>query len=281
MLYTRLKGGVSMRSLTLALLLVALVAIPVLDQAQAKEKDWDDWKFGIGLYLPLTNVSGSLSMASPTGGEDNIPLDLGFRDVVEYWKGGFSGVLALKRRRWSFNLDLMWVKLESDMSIPVLISEAAVKTTLSLSEHEFFIGYQISDPDEGVSEIIFGTRYIGHNIKLKADTVTPALTSTGIDEEVSKNWWMGFIGARHIGHLLGAEKWYMVIRADVGAFDTSGRLTWRADLGANWKFAKHWNLGLMYKWLGVDYKKGQPGDSDYYYYKATEHGPVFGIGINF
>lgn len=270
-----------MRSLTLALLLVALVAISGLDQAQAKEKDWDDWKFGIGLYFPLTNISGNVSVAAPSGDPTGLPIDLRFRDLADNWKGGINGIFALKRRRWSFNLDLGYVKLENDLSIPALTGEVKVKTTVSISEHEAFIGYQISDPDQGVTEILFGTRYIGHNIKLKADVVRPDTAFTVIDKEVNENWWMGFIGARHVGPLLGSEKLRGIIRADMGAFDTSGRLTWRVNIGADWRFATHWDLVLMYKWLGVDYKKGQPGDSDYYYYKATEHGPVIGIGVNF
>lgn len=262
-----------MRSLTLALLLVALVAIPVFDQAQAKEKGWDDWKFGIGLYLPLTNMSGDISMASPSGGSAELPIDLRFRDIADNWKGGINGILALKRRRWSFNLDLGYVKLENDLSIPALVPEGVkVTSTVAISEHELFIGYQVSAPDEGVTEILFGTRYIGHSIKLK---------STDIDAEVSQNWWMGFLGARHIGPLFGNENLLGIIRVDMGAFDTSGRLTWRVNVGGDWKFADHFDLVLMYKWLGIDYKNGQPGDGDYYYYKAVEHGPVIGLGINF
>jgi hypothetical protein len=283
MLYTRLKGGVSMRSLTLALLLVALIAIPALE-ARAEEKDWDDWKIGLGVYFPLTSISGDLSVASPMGGDAELPIDLSFRDITEYYKGSFNGILALKRRRWSFNLDFAYVKLEGEKYNPfILDSQVKVKTTLSITEGELFVGYQLSDPDQSVSEIIFGTRYISQKVNLVADLIVPAFSESdyGIDEELTESWWMGFLGARHYGPLLGAENWNLIVRADVGAFDTSGRLTWRANIGTNWQFANHFDLVLMYKWLGVDYKKGQPGDSDYYYYKAIEHGPIIGLGINF
>lgn len=271
-----------MRSVTLALLLVTLVAVPVLDQARAGDKDWEDWNFGLGLYLPLTNISGDVSMASPTGGEMDLPIDLRFRDIADNWKGGISGVFGLKKERWSVNLDLSYVKLENKQPIQSLAGpELDVTTTVTMSEHELFLGYQISDPDQGVSEIIFGTRYIGQNVKLKADIIEPAFSSTSIDEDISENWWMGFLGARHVGPLAGSENWLILVRADVGAFDTSGRITWRADLGADWRFAKSWDLVMKYKWLGIDYKKGEPGDSDYYYYKALEHGPVVGIGVRF
>ena len=271
-----------MRSVTLALLLVALIAIPVFDQAQAKDKGWEDWNFGLGLYLPLTSISGDVSMATPGGGSGELPIDLRFRDIADNWKGSIAGIFALKKQRWSVNLDLNYVKMENEQTIPALIHESIdVTTTVAVSEYELFLGYQISDPDQGVSEIIFGTRYIGHSFKLKADATETAFSETGVDEEMNENWWMGFIGARHVGPLGGSEKWHLIIRADMGAFDTSGRLTWRADLGTDWQFAKHWDLVLKYKWMGIDYKKGQPGDSDYYYYKAVEHGPVIGIGVRF
>lgn len=271
-----------MRSLTLALLLVALMTIPVLDQAQAKEKEWDDWKFDIGIYVPFTNIAGDASMVSPSGGETDLPIDLRFRDIPDYWKGGINGVLSLKRERWSFNLDLSYVKVERDMPVPALADDDVdVTTGLAVSEHEFFIGYQINEQDHSVSEIIFGTRYIGHNMTFDATYMGEMEEEVTVAEEMDENWWMGFIGARHVGQLFGAENWIMMIRADVGTFDTSGRITWRANLGAEWMFAEHFSLALMYKWMGIDYKKGEPGDDDYYYYKATEHGPVIGLGIDF
>jgi hypothetical protein len=272
-----------MRSVILALLLVTLVALPTLDQAKAGDKDWEDWNFVVGLYLPLTNMSGDISVASPTGGEADLPVELRFGDIADNWKGGFAGVFALKKKRWSFNFDMLYVKLEKDQQIPALVQDWDVTTGLSIGEYELFVGYQISDPDQGVSEIIFGTRYFDQKLNLSAQVAeaTFSETPTSIDEQVTQNWWMGFLGARYLGPLAGSEKWKLLVRADVGAFDTSGRITWRADLGAIWSFAKHWDLGLKYKWLGVDYKNGMPGDSDYYYYKAVEHGPVIGIGIRF
>ena len=273
-----------MRSLNiiLALLLVALVAIPIFDAARAGDKGWEDWNFGLGLYLPLTTISGDVSMATPSGGSAELPVDLRFRDIADNWKGGINGIFMLKKKRWSFNLDLGYVKLESKQTMPALVPETVeVTTTVTMNEHEGFIGYQISDPEAGVTELIFGARYIGQDITLKAETTASTLSETGVDEEASESWYMGFIGARFFGPLAGSESWKLLIRADMGAFDTSGRLTWRADLGADWQFAKHWDLVVMYKWLGIDYKKGEPGDSDYYYYKATEHGPVIGVGVRF
>lgn len=266
-----------MRSVTLALLMVALIAIPVLDQAQAKDKGWEDWNFGLGLYIPFTNISGDVTIATPSGGDVELPIDLRFRNIADNWKGGISGIFAVKKKRWSVNLDLSYVKLENEQTIPGLLDDSTnVKVTEAVGRHELFLGYQISDPDEGVSEIIFGTRYLGQNIKLKAD-----VSETPVDEDMNENWWMGFLGARFVGPLAGSEKWLLIVRADMGAFDTSGRLTWRVDLGTDWRFADHWDLMLKYKWLGIDYKKGEPGDSDYYYYKALEHGPVLGIGVRF
>jgi hypothetical protein len=284
MLYRRLKGGMPMRSVILTLLLVALVAMPVLNQAQAKEKTWEDWNFYVDLYLLLVNVSGDAAITLPDGDPVDIPINLRFRDILDNYKGGVSGVIMAKKKRWSINLDLSYAKVEREQSVTLPGPPSVTvnsKNTFTLNEYEIFLGYQISDPDQGVSEIIFGTRYISQDLKLKATASGSTLSEHALDAGMDNSWWMPFLGARHVGPLAGSETWNLIIRTDVGAFDTSGKLTWRADLGTTWRFAKRWDLVLMYKWLGIDYQKGEPGDSDYYKYNAIEHGPVIGIGVKF
>jgi hypothetical protein len=70
--------------------------------------------------------------------------------------------------RWSMNLDLSYARLESEQAVtfpgpePYAVEVTVTsKSTFTLGEYEIFLGYQISDPDQGVSEIIFGTRYTG------------------------------------------------------------------------------------------------------------------------
>jgi opacity protein-like surface antigen len=234
-----LKGGMRMRSIILALLFVALLAVPVLDQARAEEKTWEDWNFNVDLYLFVAGASGDATITVEGDGMVQMPVDIDFRDFADNYKGGVIGMICAKKKRWSVNLDLSYAKLEADQSVtPPGGGGTTVdaKNKLTLNENEIFLGYQISDPDQGVSEVIVGAR---------------------------------------------SETWSLLIRADAGIADLSGRFAWRANIGTSWMFAENWDLVLMYKWLGIDYVKGEAGDSDYYAYKATQHGPVVGVGVKF
>jgi opacity protein-like surface antigen len=274
-----LKGGMRMRSIILALLFVALLAVPVLDQARAEEKTWEDWNFNVDLYLFVAGASGDATITVEGDGMVQMPVDIDFRDFADNYKGGVIGMICAKKKRWSVNLDLSYAKLEADQSVtPPGGGGTTVdaKNKLTLNENEIFLGYQISDPDQGVSEVIVGARYLSQDIKLEAKSAADDL-----DMSTDNSWWMGFLGARYMGPLAGSETWSLLIRADAGIADLSGRFAWRANIGTSWMFAENWDLVLMYKWLGIDYVKGEAGDSDYYAYKATQHGPVVGVGVKF
>jgi hypothetical protein len=288
MLYRQVKGGVLMRSVILTLLLVALVGLPAFSGARAAEKTWEDWNFSLDLNLMLLSASGDASVTLSGDVPVVMPVDLTFGDMTDDYKGAVTGKFMAKKERWSVNVDLFYGKLEDEETVAYPLADGSgyslalnSKNTLTLGEYEVFLGYQISDPDQGVSEIIFGARYISQELALKSTDAAATLTEMSLDESLDNSWWMGFIGARYMGPLAGSETWDLIIRADVGAFDTSGRLTWRTDLGTRWWFADSWHLNLMYKWIGVDYKKDDPGDPEYYEYKAIEHGPVIGIGVDF
>lgn len=157
-----------MRYIVPTLLLAALVSVPVLSQAQAPGKAWEDWNFYIDLYLLLVNTSGDAAVTLPDGDPVDIPIALRFRDIVDNYRGGLSGIFTAKKKRWSMNLDLSYARLESEQAVtfpgpepyPVDVTVTS-KSTFTLGEYEIFLGYQISDPDQGVSEMIFGTRYTG------------------------------------------------------------------------------------------------------------------------
>ena len=88
-----------------------------------------------------------------------------------------------------------------------------------------------------------------------------------------KNWFDVFIGARYKTDF--AEKWFTLVRADLGAGGSDFAWFGNAELGYN--FSKLFALSLSYRILSVDYQVGD--GKDYFLYDTFNHG--FGLAAVF
>ena len=264
------------------LLILALIAVfvapPVFGQAVNREKDADDWHFYISPHLFGIHISGTAAMTSPVGDPVELPIGVRLRDMADNLDWALAGLIQVKKGKWAFAADLSHSELSGKQFVPLPTegpSQAEVETKVTIDEHELFVGYQLNDGNP-FSEIIFGVRYINQDIELCVQAGPEEL-----NQSIGDSWWRPFIGLRYYGPHNETTKWSPILRADVGGFDRASALTWRADLGMAYLFAKHWDLSLRYKWMGVNYKKCEAGDVDYYRYDALEHGFMLGIGIRF
>jgi hypothetical protein len=273
------KGGFSMKAGLLVLVLTALLVTgPAFGQALSPKKDFDDWNFYIAPYVYVVHMSGYSAMTSPFGGKVEMPVDLQFEELGKHWKYGFSGMIHLKKARWAFGLDLTFFELSKDQCITLPEPEdcdAEVKNTVQVGEHELFVGYQFNK-SMPASDVILGIRYVNHDIKLE-----PKNGPSELNTSFGETFYVPFLGIRYYGPLGEDSKWSPFIRGDVGGLWTLTKLNWRFNFGISWLFAKHFDLSLQYKWKHDNYVKGEIGDSDYYRYDVTEHGPLLGLGIRF
>lgn len=270
-----------MKAGLLVLVLIALlVTAPAFGQAFSPKKDFDDWNFYIAPYFYLINTSGYAATSSPFDECLEFPVDVGTDRVAKHWGYGFAGLIQVKKARWAFGLDLSFAEISKDecMVLPEQYeceTEADVTNTVTIGEHELFVGYQFNK-SMPASDVIFGYRYVNHDIKME--------TADGPEElnmSFGETFYLPFIGIRYYGPLGEDSKWSPIIRGDVGACATVGKLNWRVNFGLAYLFANHFDVNLQYKWKHDNYVNGEIGDSDYYRYEATEHGPMLGIGIRF
>ena len=57
------------------------------------------------------------------------------------------------------------------------------------------------------------------------------------------------------------------------------RFTWQAQVDASWRFSKLFQLGLSYRFIGIDYEKGTGNDR--FKYDVDTYGPALKFGFNF
>ena len=268
-----------MKAGVMVLVLIAmLVSVPAFGQALSPDKDFDEWNFYVAPYFYVIHMSGYAATTSPFDECAEFPVDLGFEELAKDLEWGFAGLIQVKKARWAFGLDLSFSELSKDqcMALPAPMEcDADVKTTVTVGEHELFVGYQFNQ-SMPASDVIFGYRYVNHDIKME--------TADGPDElnmSFGETFYLPFIGIRYYGPLGEDSKWSPILRGDVGACATVGKLNWRLNLGLSYLFADNWDISLQYKFKHDNYVNGEIGDSDYYRYEATEHGPLLGIGIRF
>jgi hypothetical protein len=270
-----------MKAGVLVLVLIAmLVSVPAFGQALSPKKDFDDWNFYIAPYFYLINTSGYAATNLPFDPTVEFPVDVSTDRLAKHWDYGFMGFFHLKKARWAFGLDLSFAEVSRTecMALPEEAeceTEADVKKTLTIGEHELFVGYQFNK-SMPASDFIVGIRYVNHDIKLE-----PTSGPDELNLSFGETFYVPFIGIRYYGPLGEDSKWSPIIRGDVGGLLTLSKLNWRFNFGIAWLFANHFDLSLQYKWKHDEYVKGEIGDSDYYSYDVTEHGPVLGLGIRF
>ncbi len=272
-----------MKAGSLVLVLIALlVAAPAFGQALNPEKGFDDYNFYVAPSFYVINTSGYAATSSPFDDCPEFPVDLSTDRFAKHLDYGFSGFIHLKKARWAFALDLNFAKISKDqcMAIPEDWEcyddpEADIKTTLEIGEHELFVGYQFNK-SMPASDVIFGMRLVNHDV-----TLEPTDGPDELSLSFGETFYVPFFGIRYYGPLGENSKWCPIIRGDVGGLCTLAKLNWRFNFGVAWLFANHFDLSLQYKWKHDNYVKGEIGDSDYYRYEATEHGPVIGLGIRF
>jgi len=267
-----------MRAGVLVFVLIAmLVSAPAFGQALSPNKEFDDWNFYIAPYFYIIHTSGHASTTSPFDDYMEFPVDIGtgrFDDDMDF---GFAGLIHLKKARWAFGLELNFASISKDQCFTVEDEcegemEADVETTVDIGEHELFVGYQLNE-SMPASDIILGVRYVNHDVKLE-----PADGPEDLEMDFGETFYVPFIGIRYYGPLGEDSKWSPFIRGDIGI---AYKVNWRVNFGVAWLFADHFDLNLQYKWKHDNYVKGEIGDSDYYRYEATEHGPMLGLGIRF
>ena len=76
-----------------------------------------------------------------------------------------------------------------------------------------------------------------------------------------------------------AKKWLFQLRADVGGFGIGSDFTWQGQADVGYRFSKLFQLGLGYRFIGIDYENGE--GSDRFKYDVDTYGPVLRFGFHF
>ena len=227
-------------------------------QEAATEKNW---QFNLApFYLWAISIDGDMKSGPITA-----PVDVPFSDVFDNLEAAFIVHFeSMYNNQWGFLVDVNYLDLESDMTLPTGISQN-VDLNMTLAE---FSGLYRTQREAHTFDVVFGLRYVDME-----NTVTEVGGPTVMD--VSKDWLDPLIGGRWIWGF--ADDWSLIVRGDIGGFGVGSDFSWQALGIVEWQPFNHVSFLAGYRALDMDYEDGS--GKDRFNYDATAHGPV--LGLNF
>jgi opacity protein-like surface antigen len=228
--------------------LAALLTGPAAAAAQsnaAMAMD-DRWHFFVAPYLWGSGLEGTVGVNDVLA----VPVDLSFGDVIEDLDFALLGRFEGRKNRLGFGLDVSYMNLGVDVTGPVTGRLGLGADVRSLTV-EGISTWRVVDDDAkgGFVDLLSGVRYMKNRagLTLERDGVEVAGTERTLD------WVDALAGARF--RLALGPKAGLHGRADVAGFGSD--FTWNLQGGLELRLGERWKTGAGYRYLDVDYDKGE------------------------
>ncbi len=226
-------------------------SVPVRAQAPAGQGMDDQWHFVIAPYMWAAGIKGDLSV----GNFIEVPVEASFSDIMENFDIGLLAHFEGRKNRWGFAFDLMYMKLSAPVasSAPVL-GQLGINIDVRQVMTETLVFRRVSSGGSKGNpshvDVIAGARYFATSAQLENDVL-----QTG---EKRLNWVDALIGLRFRAPL-GARV-ALLGRGDIAGFGS--KFTWNLEGDLAFLLSEHWALGAGYRYLDIDYEKGEDRDRE-------------------
>lgn len=234
-----------------------------------------DFTFSTNLYIWALSLDGSSALPVDN---PNVPLTqtpvvdvkLKFSDAIKYLKYAFMLAGSFTYKNTSLLYDIFYVKLQYNGSVPVESGYIDGILTSTQFMGDIGLGYRFPMKNKKVQLTGYaGTRISSLNNKLELLYSNYTIFET----EKSKIWVDPIIGA---GVKFDISKhWLTYLKGDVGGFGLSSKFTGSVLWTLGYKFTKHWNTSLGFKYVYTDYNK------DNFLWKASSYGILISFGYMF
>lgn len=213
----------------------------------------DKWQYEITPYLWAAGMDGDIG---PPGRTTSV--DVSFSDYIETIDGALAFVFEARSDKWSYGVDLMWVKLQEDLDLPVTTIDAEVEQTL----FEGWVGYR---PDTWRElRVVGGVRYTDVDTTFDFVGLPPNL-------KVSDSFADPFIGLEWRPK---RGNWEFALQGDIGG-GVDADFAWGAMVGASYQFSERWSVKGAYRVLDIDF------ESDDLVFDMFLDGLMLGVGYKF
>jgi hypothetical protein len=253
------------KGMLLILMLLLLPLFAVNAQNNASEKN--NWHFLAEPYLMFPHMKGDIG----AGDQVTVPVDANTGEILGKLKMGAMLFLEARTSRWAITSDFLYMKLGQEVIPSILLNSGNISAS------------QLMWEPAGLYRILpffeFGAGGRLNNMQTDIDVrrnVFPVGTEQ-IIESVSKTWFDPIIITRLSADI--NEKWLFQFRGDIGGFGIGSDFTWQVQASAGYRFSKLFQLTAGYRYISVNYDKGE--GSTRFIYDINTYGPVVRFGFNF
>ena len=226
----------------------------------------DGWQFYADLYGWMPNIYGE----SATGSDFEIDLD----DILDNLQFMVMVVGGVKKDKWEFNVDVIYMDLEGDKNSTAYLLNLPVNVYADVELKAWVVTptvrYNILEKDKFKLNILAGARYLYLDVDLKVDIDGVRDNEFSKSASDSGDVWDAIVGVT--GEVMLNEKWYLPFQFDIGTGDSD--LTYQAFGGVGYRFSRVDLIG-GYRYLRWNFDDNSALDDLYI------SGPIAGVKIRF
>ena len=204
----------------------------------------DSWQYSAAINLWGAGIQGTA--------QNGNTIDVGFSDILDNLDMTFMGTLEGRKGQWSWIADVLYLSVSTDESSDVSTPAGPVTGKVDVGVDgwvwNLLAGYNLSNSEGGVSDLVFGARYMKMETGLNLN-----IGGAGRGGSASGSVWDGVVGIRGRANLQG--NWFVPYYADIGTGQSD--LTWQVLGGFGYKY--NWgDMTLAYRHLEWEFDTDVP-----------------------
>ena len=247
----------------LLLLAMCLFMMPALAQEETeKEKKW---KFTASPYLLFPSMNGEAGIGPLTA-----EVDVSASDIFSNLDFGAMLYFEAQNDKWAFIFDGLYMDLSKDGLTP-----GKRKASVGMDQ----LGITVS----GLYRLnSWAEAGLGGRINSIGSSLYIAPGEGGILEEQDRSMnetWFDLIIATRVQTNFNDSNWRLGLSADIGGFGIGSDFAWQLHPFAGYQFSKLIEMGVAYRWLGMNYENGS--GMDHFLYDIVTSGPEIGVSFHF
>ena len=225
------------------------------------------WHFLADVYIMFPYMDGETGF----GNSLTVPIDANPGDIFSKLKMAAMLYFEARTDKWAITSDLVYMNLNQEVTPGTLLHSGTVTAKQLVWE---VAGLYRVFP---FLEVGAGGRL--NNLQTEID-VRRNVFPAGTEEfySIHSDTWFDPILITRLSTDIN-DKWLFQFRGDFGGFGLGSDFTWQLQAYAGYRFTKVFQLTAGYRVLSTDYHKG--ADSDEFFFKVKEFGPVIRFGFNF
>lgn len=214
----------------------------------------DKWTFVVTPYLLGASLGGTVTLK---GREADV--DLPVSTVLKHLEAGFMAVGVARKGNWGVGADVFFASLGASKSIATVGVDEGLYSFYGLRR----LG--------SAADLTFGARV--YHLKGTLDLSGPL----GFSGAQTVTWADPIVGL--LLHTPDGRRVVLQVYSEVGGFGAGSDITWQVVPTVDIKLAKWISLDFGYRWMDVDYAKGD--GTDRFAWNVLTQGGFMGFSFKF